>query len=283
MHVLYGLKTQQFNFELKGGTSLSKGHKIINRFSEDIDIHVQPPQEMNVNENPRNTKDKAVEGRRNYYDWLADTIKIDGIETIERDHLFDNKYFTSGGVRLHYKSLTDPVEGVKEGILLEAGFDTVTPFTRVPISSWALDRAMATAALKGQIHDNNAADIPCYDPGYTFVEKLQTIARMFRQEQTGTPARPNLMRQYYDVYCLLDHPSVQAFIGTPEYKAHKSDRFSAQDLEIPLHDNPAYSLNDSETRTVFRKRYEATKSLYYKGQPDFDLILERIGHYIGSC
>jgi hypothetical protein len=181
---------------------------------------------MNVNENPRNTKDKAVQRRSKYYDWLAETINIDGIETIERNHLFDNKYFTSGGIRLHYKSLMDPFEGVKVGILLEAGFDTVTPFTRVTIGSWTLDRTMGTAGLEGQIHDNNATDIACYDPGYTFVEKLQTIAKMFRQQQPGTPARPNLMRQYYDVYCLLDHSSVEAFIGTPEYKAHKANRFS---------------------------------------------------------
>ena len=39
MHVLYGLKQKGFEFELKGGTSLSKGYKIIDRFSEDIDIH----------------------------------------------------------------------------------------------------------------------------------------------------------------------------------------------------------------------------------------------------
>jgi len=32
MHVLYGLKAQGFNFELKGGTSLSKGFKVIHRF-----------------------------------------------------------------------------------------------------------------------------------------------------------------------------------------------------------------------------------------------------------
>jgi predicted nucleotidyltransferase component of viral defense system len=33
MHVLYGLKKQGFDFELKGGTSLSKGYSIIDRFS----------------------------------------------------------------------------------------------------------------------------------------------------------------------------------------------------------------------------------------------------------
>ena len=40
MHTLYGLKKQGFQFELKGGTSLSKGFQIIDRFSEDIDIHL---------------------------------------------------------------------------------------------------------------------------------------------------------------------------------------------------------------------------------------------------
>src|SRR2546422_4181396 len=37
MHCLYGLQQLGMKFELKGGTSLSKGFQIINRFSEDID------------------------------------------------------------------------------------------------------------------------------------------------------------------------------------------------------------------------------------------------------
>ena len=36
MHVLYGMKNLGLGFELRGGTSLSKGFKIIDRFSEDI-------------------------------------------------------------------------------------------------------------------------------------------------------------------------------------------------------------------------------------------------------
>lgn len=55
MHVLYGLKAQGFSFELKGGTSLSKGFKVIHRFSEDIDIHITPPKEFRINENPKTT------------------------------------------------------------------------------------------------------------------------------------------------------------------------------------------------------------------------------------
>jgi Nucleotidyl transferase AbiEii toxin, Type IV TA system len=42
MHCLYGLQQLGMKFELKGGTSLSKGFQIINRFSEDIDIRIEP-------------------------------------------------------------------------------------------------------------------------------------------------------------------------------------------------------------------------------------------------
>ncbi len=43
MHVLYALQKQGWVFQLKGGTSLLKGFGIINRFSEDIDIKIDPP------------------------------------------------------------------------------------------------------------------------------------------------------------------------------------------------------------------------------------------------
>jgi hypothetical protein len=52
MHCLYGLQQLKMKFELKGGTSLSKGHKIIGRFSEDIDIRIEPPSERNVATRP---------------------------------------------------------------------------------------------------------------------------------------------------------------------------------------------------------------------------------------
>jgi predicted nucleotidyltransferase component of viral defense system len=40
MHAVFGLKQLGLTFELKGGTSLSKGFGVIDRFSEDIDTRV---------------------------------------------------------------------------------------------------------------------------------------------------------------------------------------------------------------------------------------------------
>ena len=53
MHCLWGLQQGGFVFELKGGTSLSKGFKLINRFSEDIDILIHPPGELPVGKNQK--------------------------------------------------------------------------------------------------------------------------------------------------------------------------------------------------------------------------------------
>lgn len=165
--------------------------------------------------NPNNTKAGAIAGRKGFYDWLTKNISIEGIIGAERDTEFDNtRSYLSGGIRLYYKTLTEPIDGVKEGILLEAGFDKITPNNKVTISSWAYEKALDS---KVKIIDNRAINIACYHPGYTFVEKLQTIATKFRNGQEDGRERPNLMRQYYDVHSLLQDPSVQEFIGTPEY------------------------------------------------------------------
>ena len=48
MHGLYGLQQLGLTFELKGRTSLSKGFKIIDRFSEDLDVQINPSAGMDV-------------------------------------------------------------------------------------------------------------------------------------------------------------------------------------------------------------------------------------------
>jgi hypothetical protein len=279
MHVLYGLKQQGYTFELKGGTSLSKGYHIIDRFSEDIDIHISPPEELKINENPNNDNSKNIAKRKLFYDQLAEEIKIDGIVLIERDIAFDNtRNYLSGGIRLFYKSLAPAVENLKEGILLEAGFDVVTPNVPCNISSWAYDKAISK--LGNQFIDNRAIDIPCYHPGYTLVEKLQTIVTKFRMEQETTGIEKNFMRQYYDVANLLLDQNVIDFIGTEAYKNHKEKRFPLKDKAIPIAENEAFLLSDIKLKERYKTRYQMTKNLFYKGQPDFEEILGIIKKYL---
>lgn len=123
--------------------------------------------------------------------------------------------------------------------------------------------------------DNRAVDVPCYEPGYTFVEKLQTISTKFRQQQANGEMPTNFMRHYYDVYSLLGDPGVQAFIGSDAYVAHKAARF--RDADDPdLRRNEAFWLREADTRQLYDRAYAATRALYYREQPPLDDILVRI-------
>lgn len=275
MHVLWGLQAQGFRFELKGGTSLSKGFGVIHRFSEDIDIRIDPPADMDVKIGRNQNKPAHVASRRAYYDELAARIHIRGIVGVERDAQFDDDKMRSAGIRLIYAPRAAALAGIKDGILLELGFDDTAPNRPVTVSSWALDAALARGV---EVADNRAVDVPCYAPTHTFVEKLQTISTKYRRLDEAQAFPANFLRHYYDVYCLLGLEEVQAFVRTPAYTERKTQRFRTGDEQVIAH-NPAFVLADLEQRERFALEYRKTAALYYQGQPDFEELLARIHQY----
>ena len=279
MHCLWGVQQQGFAFELKGGTSLSKGFGLIHRFSEDIDIRIEPPAGMDVKTGKNQDKEVHIKSRADYYDWVASELKISGIQEVIRDHAFDDQEkMRSGGIRLNYLSTTPLLSGLKDGVLLELGFDDTAPNQAVDISSWAYDYAIKY--VKG-LNDNRAKDVLCYLPEYTFVEKLQTITTKYRQYKEGKIFPKNFLRHYYDLYCLLDCPSVLGFIKTDRYQTRKIERFPRSD-NLVISQNPAFLLSDSQDRKLFESEYLKVASLYYQGQPSFGDLLNRIGQHIHS-
>ncbi len=276
MQSLYGLQRLGLSFELKGGTSLSKGYGIIHRFSEDVDIRITPPDHMDVKTGANHDKHAHQKSREDFYDWLATTIKINGIIKVERDSAFDDAKFRSGGIRLHYDSKVGAIPNLKEGILLEVGFDNITPNAPILISSWAYDYAVEKNV---SVIDNRAHDVLCYHPAYTLVEKLQTISTKYRQQQASGTFPINFMRHYYDVYCLLEMPEVQKLIGSPEYLLHKEKRFRTGDNPV-IAENEAFLLSDPAVRVQYAEAYARTPRLYYTGQPPFEDILARIRSWV---
>jgi hypothetical protein len=216
-----------------------------------------------------------VQSRKDFYDWLAATIRIDGIEKVERDKAFDNKDFFSAGIRLFYKSTTEQLEGLRQGVLLEVGFDDVTPNIARDINSWAY----GYAADKVDIIDNRAKGVVCYDLRYTFVEKLQTVSTKFRRQQESGDSPVEFMRHYYDVYSLLQRADVQEFIGTDEYKAHKAKRFPRADNQN-IAQNEAFIISDPATRKTYEEAFAASAALYFGTKPSFDQILGEIRKWI---
>lgn len=276
MHSLYGLQQQGFDFELKGGTSLSKGYRIIHRFSEDIDIRIEPPAEMEVRTEAKYKKPNQIKKREEFFDHLAGDISISGIVEVNRDRAFDNKLFTSAGIRLVYPERFAPSDALKRGILLELGFDDTTPNETIDFSSWVMEKA---TELSLEFKDNRALGVKCYHPGYTFVEKLQAVSTKFRRQQEAGAFPENFLRHYYDLYCLLGDQRVQEFIGTAVYEQRKDIRFRAGDNKR-IAENEAFLLTSTETRALYEAEYQKTHGLYYEGMVEFGAILARFQEHM---
>ena len=204
---------------------------------------------------------------------LTAEISIPGVVSVERDAAFDDEKMRNAGIRLYYAARNPVPPGVKEGILLEAGFDLTAPNRPCTITSWALEYAMTHDGT--DILDNRARNVACYEPGYTFVEKLQTISTKYRQQQKTGSWPQSFIRHYYDIFCLLQSKDVQTFVGTPEYVRHKMVRFRQQD-QSNIEQNEAFLLRDPDIRKQFERAYMTTSSLYYREMPSFSEILDAI-------
>ncbi len=277
MHLLWGLKQQGFDFALKGGTSLSKGFDIIHRFSEDVDIRIEPEVGDQVKMGKEHNKPAHIQSRKTFFEKLLKKFSVTGFH-FARDSSFDDLKMRSAGIRAHYISRFNQIDSLKEGVLLEVGFDQVSPSLSCIITSWAYEKA---SELKLDIFDNRAKDVACYCPEYTFVEKLQAISTKYRNQQTTNSLPANFIRHYYDVYQLLGDERVLDFIGTPAYFEHKEHRFRNAD-EKDLQQNPAFTLSDKNTRALYENEYRKKSALYFERQPDFQEILDRLSAYLAQ-
>ena len=83
------------------------------------------------------------------------------------------------------------------------------------------------------------------------------------------------------MYCLLVLQEVQEFMRLASYLKRKTQRFRSGD-ELQIARNPAFVLKDPAQRELFAREYRKSSALYYQGQPDFELIMARIGKYLDS-
>ena len=275
MHCLWGLQQQGCDFFLKGGTSLSKGFSIIDRFSEDIDIVILPPDDKKIRIGKNDDKPSHIKSRQLFFDWFVRQINIAGIVDAKYNHDESDKKARSAEIVLKYGKNT-PEDTLKEGILLEVRFYNAKPFTEKNISSWIYDLA-SDMGLK--FRDNRANGTRCYKPEYTFVEKLQAVSKKFRQQQESGEMARNFLRHYYDIYKLLELEEVSSFIGSKDYFEYKNSAFQATD-EKNLANNQAFTMNDKATRDYYTKKYEESSSLYYKEKPSFSEILAKISQIV---
>ena len=269
MHCLHGLQQLGFTFQLKGGTSLSKGHRIINRFSEDIDILIEPPADRDVKTGKNHNSPAQIKPEKTSTTGSRNRSRSTAFQAVERDTAFDDvPNYRGAGIRLNYDSVTEALGGLRAGVLLEVGFDpwrptnrrtsapgfTTTPLAGSTLSITARRRFLATA-------------------------KATRSSKSFRQSRPNSAIsrqagaiRPTLCATTTHLE-LLQQPEVLQFIDTAPYKQHKQARFRQADNQN-IAENEAFILSGAKTRALYANAYDRSSALYYAGRPTFEEIAE---------
>jgi hypothetical protein len=181
-------------FVFKGGTSLSKGYELIERFSEDVDILVTP-----------GSGDSARRRERLLLTLTNDVAEVLGVETITARAPGRGKYPHRADVLVYPRVVRTgvgiPVED--RGVLLETGYaGGEWPTEMVTISPLLNVAGIET----GEYEDTDPFQIRALKPARTLLEKLSLLHHVATQwEEDGTQADQRFGRHYYDIYRLLDH------------------------------------------------------------------------------
>ncbi|MCH5297693.1 MAG: nucleotidyl transferase AbiEii/AbiGii toxin family protein [Ruminococcus sp.] len=168
----------------KGGTSLSKCHKIINRFSEDIDIGVNA--------------DKATEVmRRNLkYDILS-AVEDLGFAVDNAEHIYSRTYFNR--YQIEYPN-TESVSYIKPFLYVEtATFMKPFPF-EVKEADTYIYRFLKEKGMKDLIEQYglHPFDVKVQTLDRTFIDKLFALGDYYLTEKTN-----GYSRHLYDLYKIM--------------------------------------------------------------------------------
>jgi hypothetical protein len=197
---LWGLLDSGLEIRFKGGTSLSKGFGLIGRFSEDLDLRIEPGAAEGLAPQPRNWTSGSqgqVRARIAYCESLLSAIRVPDarvrVQQIAKDGraaAFEVRY-----PGLNLRSLEE--RGIRPFVQIEAGRARVTPYVRRDVSSFVHDHLRGIGAKEASA--GLPLGVPCAHPLLTLLDKLDAISRRFER---GDPA-VGFVRHYEDAASII--------------------------------------------------------------------------------
>ncbi len=257
----------------KGGTSLSKGWELIDRFSEDIDLFLDPTSY----EPPLGSKRKNRQLKT-----LRDCV----LEHVPLTHLADDSQTIKDLGRNDWFSFEQKFGGPGEvagRILLESGVASGSePVEVVNLHSY-LGQFLNEAGISLETDCEESFPMRLLHFRRTFVEKLFAIHKkieLFKQD--GTPIGPHA-RHYYDLYQLGQRQEVIDMLKSPEYAEIKADYEVVSKKFFPNHyfapEGMSFANSDAmfppkELSEIIGPQYEQQcQALCYGPFPTWDEVL----------
>lgn len=268
----------------KGGTSLSKGWKLIERFSEDIDIAVDPII-LGVPEGDL-TKKQIKKLRKTSSLFVLEQLTPMICEEVQREglHSFitvdaqpngegDNTYPEPRQIYLHYKSVFDKaLTYLRPDVVLEVSARSlIEPTEPIQIKSILGEHLPVLPLTDSVIHTAI--------PAKTFLEKAFLLHELFSVPRHGMIAE-HKSRHLYDLYVMMNKDfakkAVIDDILWESIRHHREIYTSVRDIDYTPDVRKRLRLIPREDiLDTWRADYDAMKeSMIYGNKPSFDELLE---------
>lgn len=190
----------------KGGTSLSKAYKIIDRFSEDIDLAVIT-EEKNSNQIKKLIKE------------IEKTILDENFRELTK-HEQVSKGSEFRKTVHHYPKLENGDFGhAVENIILELNsFAQPHPYELQEVSSYIFEFLSQAAPTMIEEYGLEPFNLNVLDYRRTFCEKISAIARASYESDEENIQLKEKIRHFYDIYFLMQEEKIQLFLHSNEFE-----------------------------------------------------------------
>lgn len=211
---LFALSPSDYMF-FKGGTSLSKGWNLIDRFSEDIDIALYRDYYLDIHKKEcakagNNNQVKLL--RKEHRDFVIGTLSAELKSKLKEDGLDECKV-----IPVTEKPDGTPIDHDKDPVVIEVhyipkvrGDIYVRPVVKIEISCLSMKdpyEVKQITSLVGdkfpELDDETFAYVPTITPTRTFLEKAFLLNEEFQREN---PRTSRMSRHLYDLERLMDTP-----------------------------------------------------------------------------
>lgn len=268
----------------KGGTSLSKGWNMIERFSEDIDLAIDREflgfgEELN--------KSQRTKLRKESKKFICNKLAVDIENMLARYGVLDECKVIVPETPV---SDLDPVVlFVEYNTVLNQTVTYIPERVKIEISCRSLIEPFEKIAMRSMIEDaypdENFAmpkvDVPTVLPGRTFLEKIFLLHEEFTRPG-GCTRIERLTRHMYDVVKMMDKPfateAINNHVMYNEIVAHRKAFTAWSGLDYSTHNPQTITfVPPPEIESILRDDYEQMKyGFIYKDAPEYDLLIAKI-------
>ena len=293
LNELFTLKRSGPHLTFKGGTSLSKGWKLIERFSEDIDVVIdrdflgfgggRAPQQSGISNNERNRRLEAL--RAGCQAHIREKLGLELESVLKKRMPKDMRWSLSNDaddpdgqtILFNYPGALSAGTYLRPVVKIELGARSDTEPSETPEI-----RSYLAEALPNEM-GSNPFNIRTVAPERTFWEKAMLLhEETFR---SGEGPKGRLARHYYDLWCLIRKGVAKKALADPDLfervVTHQAVFFrKRKDVQESLRLGTFRLLPTKEHRPAWEQDYEAMReSMFFGEAPDFEKILDIVGEF----